>query len=252
MFIPGFRKREKMNVQIVDATDELDEGEDDEDEDYEEPDPEEMRQQVYEWAREWLQTPAFKALTDEQKGESEGVIANFTAYMYSDYDATPEQWNVADMEECCLQTLPRKISTEESYFQALAPVLASFFTFLQATGRLRHGAAMARRILGMSKKIIAVANDPRNWGMAKSFAMTAMAKGVDLTDDRQMQSFAMDYNASILGSEAPPIKPDYEEDWEADHSSPVVTYVREGPKVGRNDACPCGSGKKYKKCCGSA
>ena len=25
--------------------------------------------------------------------------------------------------------------------------------------------------------------------------------------------------------------------------------VREVPKVGRNDPCPCGSGKKYKKCC---
>ena len=25
---------------------------------------------------------------------------------------------------------------------------------------------------------------------------------------------------------------------------------REGDKVGRNDPCPCGSGKKYKKCCG--
>jgi preprotein translocase subunit SecA len=25
---------------------------------------------------------------------------------------------------------------------------------------------------------------------------------------------------------------------------------REGPKVGRNDPCPCGSGKKFKKCCG--
>ncbi|MEJ2038885.1 MAG: YchJ family protein [Desulfosarcinaceae bacterium] len=25
--------------------------------------------------------------------------------------------------------------------------------------------------------------------------------------------------------------------------------VRQGPKVGRNDPCPCGSGKKYKKCC---
>jgi preprotein translocase subunit SecA len=23
-----------------------------------------------------------------------------------------------------------------------------------------------------------------------------------------------------------------------------------GKKVGRNDPCPCGSGKKYKKCCG--
>ena len=26
--------------------------------------------------------------------------------------------------------------------------------------------------------------------------------------------------------------------------------VRNSDKVGRNDACPCGSGKKYKKCCG--
>jgi preprotein translocase subunit SecA len=26
--------------------------------------------------------------------------------------------------------------------------------------------------------------------------------------------------------------------------------VRSGPRVGRNDPCPCGSGKKYKKCCG--
>lgn len=26
--------------------------------------------------------------------------------------------------------------------------------------------------------------------------------------------------------------------------------VRNNEKVGRNDACPCGSGKKYKKCCG--
>jgi len=26
--------------------------------------------------------------------------------------------------------------------------------------------------------------------------------------------------------------------------------VRVGPKVGRNDPCPCGSGKKYKQCCG--
>ena len=29
-----------------------------------------------------------------------------------------------------------------------------------------------------------------------------------------------------------------------------VTVVRTGPKVGRNDPCPCGSGKKYKHCCG--
>ena len=29
------------------------------------------------------------------------------------------------------------------------------------------------------------------------------------------------------------------------------TTIVKGPKVGRNDPCPCGSGKKYKKCCGA-
>jgi len=27
------------------------------------------------------------------------------------------------------------------------------------------------------------------------------------------------------------------------------TYKREEKKIGRNEPCPCGSGKKYKKCC---
>lgn len=30
----------------------------------------------------------------------------------------------------------------------------------------------------------------------------------------------------------------------------TVTVVRDTPKVGRNESCPCGSGKKYKQCCG--
>jgi preprotein translocase subunit SecA len=33
----------------------------------------------------------------------------------------------------------------------------------------------------------------------------------------------------------------------AEKRQPVVNN---GPKVGRNDPCPCGSGKKYKQCCG--
>ena len=28
------------------------------------------------------------------------------------------------------------------------------------------------------------------------------------------------------------------------------TVRRDQPKIGRNDPCPCGSGKKYKHCCG--
>ena len=38
------------------------------------------------------------------------------------------------------------------------------------------------------------------------------------------------------------------EDGELVGEKPIV---RESPKTGRNDPCPCGSGKKYKKCCGA-
>ena len=34
-----------------------------------------------------------------------------------------------------------------------------------------------------------------------------------------------------------------------DNCLPSEPYVRDVPKIGRNDPCPCGSGRKYKKCC---
>ena len=34
--------------------------------------------------------------------------------------------------------------------------------------------------------------------------------------------------------------------------APHIANLRTGPKVGRNDPCPCNSGKKHKKCCGNA
>ena len=43
------------------------------------------------------------------------------------------------------------------------------------------------------------------------------------------------------------LKEEYENDF---YEEAEELYVREEPKIGRNDPCPCGSGKKYKKCCG--
>ena len=56
--------------------------------------------------------------------------------------------------------------------------------------------------------------------------------------NRQQEQMAM--NAGPAGQTAggPPQKPE-------------EPYVRSGEKVGRNDPCPCGSGKKYKKCHGA-
>ncbi len=74
---------------------------------------------------------------------------------------------------------------------------------------------------------------------------------------KEMNKFFSDTSKRIQPSE----EPEWDEDvppWAADEaatpsSSPIAvpkTIRRETPKVGRNDPCPCGSGKKYKKCCG--
>lgn len=55
-----------------------------------------------------------------------------------------------------------------------------------------------------------------------------------------------DFDMSLLDKI---FKPDYQEPQylQEDTGAP---FIREGKKIGRNDPCPCGSGKKYKKCCG--
>ena len=41
----------------------------------------------------------------------------------------------------------------------------------------------------------------------------------------------------------------FSSDWLEEYVEPQEPFVREQEKVGRNDPCPCGSGKKFKKCC---
>ncbi len=54
-------------------------------------------------------------------------------------------------------------------------------------------------------------------------------------------------DAQGLGATLEPDVETAEEDEQREKEEPVR---RDGDKVGRNDPCPCGSGKKYKKCCG--
>ena len=61
---------------------------------------------------------------------------------------------------------------------------------------------------------------------------------------RDHKSLYKDVKEEVAALLAPPQKETGEM---PERGKPIV---REEPKVGRNDPCPCGSGKKYKKCCG--
>ena len=56
--------------------------------------------------------------------------------------------------------------------------------------------------------------------------------------------------AKFTHAEASGLAPEQPEDAAPPQPEPVATFVRETRKVGRNEPCPCGSGKKYKQCHG--
>lgn len=61
---------------------------------------------------------------------------------------------------------------------------------------------------------------------------------VQISNENDMDAFVPDEEDQLVFSAG------------GDEPEPPETVKRDGAKVGRNDPCPCGSGKKYKKCCG--
>jgi preprotein translocase subunit SecA len=59
-------------------------------------------------------------------------------------------------------------------------------------------------------------------------------------------------DAAELGRQAPEPGADAAGGIPAAPGPKQAPLVKQGPRVGRNDPCPCGSGKKYKKCCGAS
>lgn len=67
--------------------------------------------------------------------------------------------------------------------------------------------------------------------------------------ERQSEGLTRDMREKLL-EELPWIVEDIMTAWLNRKFGHVETVVKNAPKIGRNDPCPCGSGKKYKKCCG--
>ncbi|MDR0490672.1 MAG: DnaJ domain-containing protein [Oscillospiraceae bacterium] len=71
-----------------------------------------------------------------------------------------------------------------------------------------------------------------------------------LLNQRLKKLWRQDLEPNLTNAEGVRVD-DYNAESAVEPSVQSGTYRREGPKVGRNDPCPCGSGKKYKKCCGA-
>jgi SEC-C motif len=209
-----------------------------------------IHKQVGGWFDAFLSSSQYQRLSEMERDKAPGIVRFFTEHSFHYIGAAPERWNRGVLTECCLEILPRKMAAGIAFFQAVTPVLSAFFDFLAAGNLLSNASDLSKVVAELNADIVAASQDERNWGPSKTFIMAAERAGVDTSDENALRRFMVEYNlrqlarmeAAQTGSRPPPLS----------ITGPAVPVRHSQGKPGRNDPCPCGSGKKYKRCCGAA
>ena len=105
--------------------------------------------------------------------------------------------------------------------------------------------------------LYALDNTPTDWFAASAdeefedlfYPIMALGGIYDEEQNGEIILHLTEKELSQLESDLPHVLLDIYWYWQAIINKPQ-TVRREGEKIGRNDSCPCGSGKKYKACCG--
>lgn len=204
------------------------------------------------WLDEFIKTKYFSDLIERYQINCQDIISSFSDMMYGYTGLKIEKWDTSGLEEICLDVMPRKIMADDEYFESIAPCLHAFFLFMKSKNINKNASKLVERIKIIEKDIVKASKKTSNWGIGKQILGQALDKGIDISDQSKLTKFLN----SMMGKALPTHKDTDEEDVEELESirsygyDNMVPFVRKDQKIGRNDPCTCGSGKKYKKCCG--
>jgi uncharacterized protein YchJ len=195
-------------------------------------------------AERFMQSQHAQGLAGELFEDAGFITYNLLQYAWVYAGAAPEELNEAVLDQVLLEVFPRKITADRELFEKVAPVTEALLRWLESEGVLSDTTALVETVHSWAEAIVAEGMDSRNWGMGKSFMMQAMADGVNIEDQEAMRIYMAEYSLRQL------MRKKYSDLPDPEGSSPPIPIVEHSPKIGRNEPCPCGSGKKYKKCCG--
>ena len=161
-----------------------------------------------------------------------------------DFDLT----NKSHLYRFFYKLLPRELVVNGFAAGRLPKLVAAFLQFLHFTGRLQDPKPLVDLLEKASVEVPPLAEDATRWNFEKRMEIEAQVNGYDLRTGEGANDYAeflaqrifQREQAAKASNEGTDITP------AANHTP----FRRESAKVGRNDPCPCGSGKKYKKCCG--
>jgi len=178
-----------------------------------------------------------------------GVFRMFLEFGVNYLGEIVDEMTLASVQQWLLDYVPRKVSTESDRAASIVLELTKFWEYLDRVFKLPQAKSIVQwlKLDGLVTHLEAELSNPANYGMAKSMSMAGKAAGYDMTTEQGMAQFMAAYNQSLQ-------KPDDVQVERVANSShnprqPSGTIISDHQRVGRNDPCPCGSGKKFKKCC---
>lgn len=169
-----------------------------------------------------------------------------------------------DNHEILFELMPRKFSVEASAAENIIAEIRAFWKFIERT---RNHAPALRMLEFLNDDVASELRDQladeSKYGMAKSFSMMGTKQGFDMRTQAGAQQFMAVYNAQMAARQKANNNSqkqdlhssfdnaDYDDQDEDHYVTDPSTIRNESARVGRNDPCTCGSGKKFKKCCGT-
>ncbi len=91
---------------------------------------------------------------------------------------------------------------------------------------------------GLLPKFLRLWNNPATLRQLKTVSRLLKAEGIKLKDKAAVRAWAEKHKDTLDPSAVRP-----------EQAAQQKPFINSGPSVGRNDPCPCGGGKKFKKCC---
>ena len=187
-------------------------------------------------------SPVFGGLPQELGDDAYLIAERLLYFALHELNRSPDQWDESVMRELLLNIVPLKLLANRDLLEKIVPITEAMLYWLQFDGLMEDADGLAQAIHGWGEEVVAAGLDPRKWGTGKSLVMEAVHAGLDPSQPHVMRTLAQRRTDELLEAMPKPVQPPRHE--------PPIPIVEHSPKPARNAPCPCGSGKKYKKCHG--
>jgi uncharacterized protein YchJ len=164
-------------------------------------------------SRAFQVSKAIKSKVKTYKDNADYVVKSFLDYLFFDQHKEIRELNDTHATHFMLEFTPHKLFFAPEAEKDVAEILSKFVIFLDNEGHIHNGAELSSVVKKSNRAFLKLLVKSKQTSTEKTAKKGKTTK-----------------------------KPEVKKK--------TVKKAKPEVKVGRNDPCPCGSGKKYKKCCG--